>query len=311
MPWKYAAQSAIADVIPAQLLVESNYVNRILSSIAFTLLYYDFVLTFRQEVERYWSGTLSWPSFLFFLNRYMSIMSHIPVIVEFFGIIPESRIAFQQYHRVISMVIQAVVAALLLLRTYALYGRDRRILKLLLAIVGVGAIISVWVIIKGHGAQRPTVMQVQGISQAGCDLTLSQEEYVHTSRASRKVVNFLTIALPPRRGSELAIAWSAILVFDGTVVVLTLLQALKVGRAWRGGYYRVMLRDGTIYFGVLFVCYLSNILAYAVAEPVHKGVSTSITNVMSTTLIARLMLNIRNPDLYERPRGWGLNDLSV
>lgn len=126
------------------------------------------------------------PSFLFFLNRYMSVLCHIPVIVEFFGVIPESvspirlmtlvalpnandlrRAAvrplltplifideteymrctrcreFQQYHRFISMVIQGVVAALMLLRTYALYGQDRRVLILLSTIIGTGGIISV------------------------------------------------------------------------------------------------------------------------------------------------------------------------
>lgn len=54
------------------------------------LLYYDFVLTIPQEVERYWERKFSLPSFLFFLNRYMSVLCHIPVIIEFFGVIPES-----------------------------------------------------------------------------------------------------------------------------------------------------------------------------------------------------------------------------
>lgn len=53
------------------------------------LLYYDFILTIPQEVERYWTGRLTWPSFLFFLNRYTAVLGHIPVIAEFFGVLPE------------------------------------------------------------------------------------------------------------------------------------------------------------------------------------------------------------------------------
>ncbi|KAI0351649.1 hypothetical protein OH77DRAFT_1523985 [Trametes cingulata] len=302
-------------MIPGEVIIESNYTNRILSSVAFALLYYDFVLTIPQEVERYWTGAFSLPSLLFFLNRYMSVIGHVPVIIEFFGVLPEPVSVtiefltsptvsypltwdveqrcreFQQYHRIISIVIQGVVAALLVLRTYALYGRDRRALALLLTIAGIGAVISLWVIIIGHRARRPSTMYAGDIARTGCDLTLLQEE-----------------------GYDLAIAWSSILVFDAAVFILTLFQALRIGRTWSGGYLRVMFRDGTIYFGVLFVCYLSNILAYArklsTAKPVRKGISTSITNVLSTTLATRLMLNIRDPDLIDRPHRWGLNEIS-
>lgn len=54
------------------------------------MLYYDYILTFPMEVERYWSGGRSWASFFFFLNRYMSVLCHIPVVYEFFGTMPES-----------------------------------------------------------------------------------------------------------------------------------------------------------------------------------------------------------------------------
>ncbi|KAI9068857.1 hypothetical protein FKP32DRAFT_1560931 [Trametes sanguinea] len=280
------------------LSLESNYTNRILSSLAFAILYYDFVLTIPQEIERFWTRKLSWPSFLFFLNRYLSVIGHIPVIIEFFAVIPESLSCqrevnthsrrcreYQQYHRVISIIIQGVVAVLMLLRTYALYSRDRRVLTLLLAILGVGTIVSLWVIISGHKARRPTVLPGSIKAADGCDLTLSTQE-----------------------GYELAIAWSTILVFDGTVFVLTLLQVMKIRQGWNsGGYFHVMLRDGA----VLFICYLSNILAYAVAKPIHKGVSTSITNVMSSTLITRFMLNIRDPRLHECPQALEMSETTT
>ncbi|OSD03712.1 hypothetical protein PYCCODRAFT_1434104 [Trametes coccinea BRFM310] len=251
---------------------------------ALAILYYDFVLTIPQEIERFWSRKLSWPSFLFFLNRYLSVIGHIPVIIEFFGVIPESVSVrpklcreYQQYHRIISILIQAVVAGLMLLRTYALYGRDRRVLALLLAILGVGAIVSLWVIIAGHKARRPTALPGSIRATDGCDLTLSTQD--------------------------------TILVFDGTVFILTLMQVMKIRQSWSsGGYFHIMLRDGACFGSVLFICYLSNILAYA---PIHKGVSTSITNVMSSTLITRFMLNIRDPQLNERPRALEWTDVTT
>ncbi|KAL1938963.1 hypothetical protein VTO73DRAFT_11116 [Trametes versicolor] len=167
-----------------------------------------------------------------------------------------------------------IAAALMLLRTYALYVRDRRVLALLLALIGIGVSVSVWVLVVGHLTERPTIAHSATLARAGCILVLSQEE-----------------------GDDLAIAWSAIMVFDVAVFILTVLQALQVRETWCGGYFGVILRDGTAYFAILFLCYLSNILSYTLAQPMYKSISTTITNVVSTTLITRLMLNIRDPEL--------------
>ncbi|TBU56172.1 hypothetical protein BD310DRAFT_824403, partial [Dichomitus squalens] len=54
------------------------------------LLYYNFATTVDLEVERYWSGSRSWASVFFFINRYTAVLAHIPVVYEFFGLMPES-----------------------------------------------------------------------------------------------------------------------------------------------------------------------------------------------------------------------------
>lgn len=45
---------------------------------------YDYYLTFAEEVERFWMGPLNWASGLFYLNRYVVLVGHIPIMVEFF-----------------------------------------------------------------------------------------------------------------------------------------------------------------------------------------------------------------------------------
>ena len=56
------------------------------------LLFYDFLLTFATEVERYWKGRASFrgASLWFFVVRYFAIVSTIPVTFEFFGAAPLS-----------------------------------------------------------------------------------------------------------------------------------------------------------------------------------------------------------------------------
>ncbi|KAI0351671.1 hypothetical protein OH77DRAFT_1524002 [Trametes cingulata] len=269
----------------AQVLIiaESNHINRIFAAIAFAILWYDFVLTIPLEVERYWKGGWTWASTFYFLNRYMSVLSHIPVVVEFFGTLPE---LLQLYHQILAALTQCIVGVLLMLRTYALYNRNRTVVYVLASICAVGGGVSVWAIVSVRSLHPRSFEDVA--VYAGCDLTLSEKQ-----------------------GAYLAAAWSSILVFDATVFMLTLVQALRVGRTWSHSLFHVMLRDGTIYFGILLVCYMCNILTYILAAPVYKGVSTTMTNVISTTLITRLMLNIRDPKLFERPHRWPSEHMDI
>ncbi|KAI0696398.1 hypothetical protein C8T65DRAFT_583479, partial [Cerioporus squamosus] len=263
---------------------ESSYPNRVVQTVAFAVLYYDFLLTFPLEVERYWIAVgRSWVSFFFFVNRYMGVLCHLPVIYEFFGTMPEEVRrccircrTLQLYHQLLAAVTQLVVGTLLMLRTYALYNRNRRVVYLLSTICATGGAVSVWAILSVRGSPSPSPNVSMWV---GCDLRISQKQ-----------------------GYYLAAAWSSILAFDTTVFVLTLRQALHVGRTWSHSLFHIILRDGQCYsFFVLAICYLSNILTYV---PKHKGILTTLTNVLSTTLVTRMMLNIRNPELLELPHRW-------
>lgn len=48
-----------------------------------------------------------------------------------------------------------------------------------------------------------------------------------------------------------------------------------------------------LYFGVLVILYTLNIVTFIFAPPTAKGSLASLTNTVSSTLVARMMLNIR------------------
>ncbi|OBZ66937.1 hypothetical protein A0H81_13278 [Grifola frondosa] len=268
----------IAEIIPPDVA------SRYFSLIALTLLYYDFVLTIPMEVERYWTGSCSWASFLYFVNRYLSILSVIPVIFEFFGDMSEtchsinSDASRARNNRLKMLISNALRLDLLILRTYALYNHSRKILYLLISTLGFGGLVSIWAMIMTRTQEGPP-NRVMAIT--GCDPAVSTKQ-----------------------GYYLAAAWCPILVFDGTVFVLTFCKALQVGKTWSGSLFTIMLRDGTIYFGIITICYLSNILTYVFADLMYKGVSDTLTTAISSVLATRLMLNIRDPEIFELPRRW-------
>lgn len=57
----------------------------ICDSITQVILFYDYFLTFSDEVERFWNRkNFNWSSFLFLANRYMVLFGNIPVMFEGF-----------------------------------------------------------------------------------------------------------------------------------------------------------------------------------------------------------------------------------
>lgn len=47
------------------------------------LLYYDYFLTLSDEVDRFWHrGPHSWGSIIFFANRYLALLGHLPFVVS-------------------------------------------------------------------------------------------------------------------------------------------------------------------------------------------------------------------------------------
>lgn len=50
------------------------------------LLYYDYFLTLPWEIDRFWHpGPHSWASIVFFANRYMALLGHVPFLYSVYA----------------------------------------------------------------------------------------------------------------------------------------------------------------------------------------------------------------------------------
>ncbi|OBZ67269.1 hypothetical protein A0H81_12799 [Grifola frondosa] len=300
----------------ASTIARANGLHEYMASVAFALLYYDFVLTIPMEVERYWTGGLSWASSLYFVNRYLSVLGTIPVIVEYFMDVSETRYVYssllrggsdlqqirgrcrqlQFYHQIIAALTQFVVPFFPVLRTYALYNCNRKVLYALICMYCLGVGIVIWAIVNVRTNHVVSITDITTTTRCYLTLSTKQKRY-------------------------LAIAWSPGLVLDGIVFVLMLIQARRTDRNGSGSVFKVLFRDGegTIYFGLIQFCYLANVLSYAL--PMTKPAYTTLANAyalssrgcnfaraktdvnsISSTMTARFMLNIRDPELI--PHRW-------
>ncbi|EMD37683.1 hypothetical protein CERSUDRAFT_123570 [Gelatoporia subvermispora B] len=243
------------------------------------ILYFDYCLTLSTEIERFWRRDISWAFLLYAANRYLALLGSIPVAVEFFGIMPQSRCrSLQTYHQYVSVATQVLVAALLTMRTYALYRRSKLVLSMIVFILVTGTGVVIWSVASEKSLPTGSSLFLLRI---GCDLSLSQAHAVH-----------------------LAAAWGAMLVFDSLIFILTLISTVKSGMLWKGSLFRIMLRDGAIYFGTIVLSNVINILAFVLPAAEAKGMCTTLANVISSTLVSRLMLNLRDPKRGQTTLGY-------
>ncbi|VDC07452.1 unnamed protein product [Peniophora sp. CBMAI 1063] len=233
-----------------------------------TILIYEYIVTMEREIKLYWPPRhrVGWVSSVFLVNRYLSLLGHIPILYSMLGHRSSSYCTFLvSYHSFYEIVLQLLVGALCTIRVYALYQKSRHILAFLLLIIFAGIGIAIWSILTASGSGVLIVSTAPLL--VGC-----------------------TQLVPRTNAQHLATAWSGVLVFDIVIFGLTVYRTLRIGR---GRLTTILFRDGSLYFVALFCVNLGNILTLLLASEALSACATTFTNVVSASLITRIMLNLR------------------
>ncbi|KAI0635333.1 hypothetical protein C8Q77DRAFT_1107469 [Trametes polyzona] len=246
----------------------SVYIHNYLHLTGVVVLYYDYFLTFGEELARVWKKPRSVSSILFFLNRYLPILGDIAVNTGNFYVFPNERGCRQYafFRQLLLIINQVVVCFILFLRTYALYGRDIRILVL---VVGVGMIllaVACWSIVGQHQD-----IELRG----GCHLLAERMTAI-----------------------RLAVSWEALFAFDLMVFTLTVCKTFRERfrhrvTSGRHDIITLILRDGSMYFAVMASVNFANTLTFYFLEPVLRGCLSTLASSVSVTMMSRLMLNLQ------------------
>ncbi|KAJ7036378.1 hypothetical protein C8F04DRAFT_1095375 [Mycena alexandri] len=257
---------------------EAIYISRILILVPLTVLVYEYLLTLEYEASTFWGTRLTWGSFFFYLNRYTSLFGTLPILIQYYSTTTEPRKqpvcqALRLYHQYFALLSQVLVSVMLIMRTFALYQRNKTVLAFML-VVTIGAFVfAVVILLSGNDVDT----LAPNIAAFGCP--------EGTSHA---------------KSLRLAGAWSGMLVFDIMIFSLTLVKAFKMN-ARRGDLLTLLVRDGSIYFGIMVISNACNIGTYTMSGPFLRGGATTVTNVVSSVMISRLMLNLRDP-MIRRPQ---------
>ncbi|KAL5514537.1 hypothetical protein ACEPAG_1853 [Sanghuangporus baumii] len=288
-----------------------NYIS--LASVV--LVYYDYFVTFDDEVRFFWRRSRgprrSWyrinaVTTLFFLNRYIPIVMNATIIAHDLGSMSTSVMMV--------VIVQLIVGMVTASRTYALYERSRAVWRLFVGFFVCGLGVGLWSVLDN----RQEIQMIHVPARFGCQTALSDENgrsrYSLTYYDKPLVDQFFHYGF-----AGIAAPWIVLMVYDAAVFFLTLRKALQIWKLGSSRLFQILIRDGkeqhihkliladhgagigSIFFFVMTMANLSNVLVLILAPPFLKDVCTAFTSGISVTMISRLMLNIQNPILLEEP----------
>jgi len=230
------------------------------------MLLYDHVLTLDNEVDLIWQRRFTLPTYLFFIFRYATpIVCIINLIAEHDPTWTGTRCSRWIWLPVaIGPIIAATTGIILILRIHALCNRALWVLYITIPVYIVQIAIMLWSIPAGTVAQFPPGF-------VGCVASEKQG----------------TIG-------RLTASYIAGFVFDLIIFLLTLSRAIHLRLlSARIPLVSLILRDGVMYFFALLVVNLVNVSVIYLAPTDLSGPNARFSNLITATLVARLMLNLR------------------
>lgn len=247
----------------------ASYIN--VSIIA--VLAYDYVLTFEQEISLVWDSSWSLVKILFVVVRYPPfVTSSLILYASLFSTISESTC-----HGLISlsacMILLGACAsdAILLIRTWALWNRDKRI-AIILGAISVGAVACMIVV-----------------------CTLWQKTIIFPLNEARNS------RCPPVDEGKLLVMMIGVFVFVSmSMLILTVMRMLKFSnlsqqRGFRNRLVHVFYRDGMAFFIQMLFISIGNIIMIATASltSVDKDMLIFLQHIIHSILSARVLFNLR------------------
>ncbi|KAJ7132607.1 hypothetical protein C8R44DRAFT_978095 [Mycena epipterygia] len=193
------------------------------------IVIYDHLLTFSTEVKYIWLTKLRPGTCLFLAARYIGLIGNIVVSVFYFGALSHEEV---------------LIETTLIIRVFAMYGRNIWVLAPLLALVCISGTLAV---VGAVNLDSPA----QNLAAPG--------------------LNGCNTPYPRSAADHVANAWMVMLACDVLVFALTVRQAYMqrhTSRSYAGSLIQRMLKDGSMYFGVIVLATIANISTFYLGDPV-------------------------------------------
>ncbi|KAF8230555.1 hypothetical protein L208DRAFT_1363054 [Tricholoma matsutake] len=249
--------SQVADII------RTNHV----AFASFSVLIWDHIVTFADEVEYVWKGRKGFFVYMFFVNRYFNPLAF---IVNFYAYLSptwttERCSHFVRYQGWTTAITVEVVALMMLIRINALYLEQKWIARGLGFLLLLETAVNIWLISGGE-----PVPHNPGSGIHACSLLFNPALYCIFFR-----IRFLGLIILYITRKNIASLWAWIpLVYDTIIFALTLYRTIPpIRRKEPNLIMRRMLEDGILYYSVMFSVTLVLAVMIMAAPPGIKTIA--------------------------------------
>ncbi|KAF8159259.1 hypothetical protein B0H34DRAFT_702743, partial [Crassisporium funariophilum] len=260
-----------------------------------TVLVWDMFLSLDIEISRVWLAKKNFGTTLFFLNRYIP-----PALFAFdlyaqFAVSPSITVRsfctrYQLSSTIMDLVSIAIIQAVLIMRTHALY--QNRIILTFLASLGLGSIVNMlicFLVVWRYESFGPA----SSIGFVGCLASCTD------SRCQPLLIAF----------------WLPFFLLETVVFWLTLWKSylsFKITRLHRSSdILTILIRDGILYYVVIMTISMCNFLTWTF-NPSQSFIFIALLKSLQATICSRILLNLRGAfeakssvsSRFENQRSW-------
>ncbi|KAJ7773942.1 hypothetical protein B0H16DRAFT_1880441 [Mycena metata] len=234
------------------------------------ILYWDHAITLDAEIHFFWRSRRSTSGYWFYVNRYVGFFAGIPVaVLPFLPLSTENCARYTILRQVSLVVMQSIASIIMVVRVYALFGRSRRVLFFLVAL-GLGVVVV--------GSVRPISQGIAGDTKIQSSIPSLDKRLIVETTSEVAILNYLRIQHTSYAG--IAAGWEALFLLDSIIFGMTIYKAYITRQrsvssdlrlnTWLS-LHQVITRDGALYFGMVALANLANILTYYASTPRHVG----------------------------------------
>ncbi|KAL5486190.1 hypothetical protein ACEPAI_7235 [Sanghuangporus weigelae] len=259
--------SSLSQVLELAAITRDSQYTATIDVCAFTILIYDYLITFSEEIELIWSMPFRSPAkTLFLLTRYLPFVDMTICMTNHFMQHLTAESCRISVHTMGWLIISGLLfsEAILTLRTWAVWDRSR--------VIGAG--LAIWYIIT-----FVSIFTIMGLFLKS--LTFTNPE----------LPNCLPVADRPLDSA----AWILLVVLETGISIPMVVKAVQKYKLQGGSsLYRVVYLDGSLYYLYLLVLSTLNIICILTFPEGTKRILTNFERVIHSVLTERILLSIRS-----------------
>jgi len=238
-----------------------------------SIIVYDHLITLDQEIDLVWYAPWTMGKILFFLNRYypLCIVVFNQYTLFTINLTDELCMAWLRWQGWTGLATCMVAEIILQLRLYALYFLDKKVLLF---------------------------MVISFLGTSACAAAIMGEVLSNFTVQSHIIPGF-PFCIPIKVPNYLFSFWIPILAFESILCGMALFRGFQAFRyrhsVFQSGRHLVtlLLRDSIIYYLIIFVTILTNLLVWSTGQVGLIEIPVGFTVAMSCVMGNRLILNVR------------------